>query len=125
VLLVDAANVIGSRPTGWWRDRAAAARELVERIAQAVASANVVEPVVVVLEGAARKGYRPGEDGGLRVVHAGGSGDDELVRLAADAGEPVIVGTADRELRRRLEGEGAEVVGPNWLLSRLGEARRA
>src|SRR5579884_836744 len=29
-LVVDAANVVGSRPTGWWRDRPGAARKLVE-----------------------------------------------------------------------------------------------
>ena len=28
VLLVDAANVVGSRPTGWWRDRAGAMARL-------------------------------------------------------------------------------------------------
>ena len=28
VLLVDIANVMGSRPDGWWRDRAAAATRL-------------------------------------------------------------------------------------------------
>ena len=33
VLLVDAANVVGARPDGWWRDRAGAARRLVDRLA--------------------------------------------------------------------------------------------
>ena len=28
--LVDGMNVIGSRPTGWWRDRPRAMRELVK-----------------------------------------------------------------------------------------------
>ena len=28
VLVVDAANVVGSRPDGWWKDRAGAARRL-------------------------------------------------------------------------------------------------
>ncbi|WP_064079314.1 NUDIX hydrolase, partial [Prescottella equi] len=33
-VLLDTANVLGSRPTGWWRDRAGATGELLDRIAQ-------------------------------------------------------------------------------------------
>ena len=32
VLIVDAANVVGSVPDGWWKDRAGAARRLHERL---------------------------------------------------------------------------------------------
>ena len=56
MLLVDAANVIGSRPTGWWRDRAGAARQLVDQLCDAVRVGSLPSPVVVVLEGAARAG---------------------------------------------------------------------
>jgi len=35
-ILVDAANVVGSRPDGWWRDRSGAARSLVDRVQRAV-----------------------------------------------------------------------------------------
>ncbi len=38
-LVVDGMNVIGSRPDGWWRDRAAAARRLVGRL-EALAEAS-------------------------------------------------------------------------------------
>ena len=31
-LIVDGMNVIGSRPTGWWRDRPAAARRLIAQL---------------------------------------------------------------------------------------------
>ena len=31
-LIVDGNNVMGSRPDGWWKDRAGATRRLVERI---------------------------------------------------------------------------------------------
>jgi rRNA-processing protein FCF1 len=124
MLLIDAANVIGSRPTGWWRDRPAAARDLVERVTVAVAARTLADPVVVVLEGAARDGFAAGELDGVSVVHAARSGDDALVELAdasvsAGPDHPVLVVTADRALRRRLEESGAEVVGPTWLLSRL------
>ena len=32
VLVVDGANVVGSRPDGWWKDRAGAARRLHEEL---------------------------------------------------------------------------------------------
>ena len=60
VLLIDAANVVGSRPNGWWRDRPGAARAFVERVRTAVGSGRLAEPVVVVLEGAARGGVEEG-----------------------------------------------------------------
>lgn len=118
VLLVDAANVVGSRPTGWWRDRAAAARGFVER----VRAAGLETPVVVVLEGAATRGVEEGASEGVEVVHARGEGDDTLAALAAaltGAGKLVTLVSADRELGRRARGAGADVVGPTWLLDRL------
>lgn len=119
VIVVDAANVVGSRPDGWWRDRAGAARRL---LAALEASAELPGAVVVVLEGAAKaaagEGFR-----GLRVELAEGSGDDAIVGVVAEAvengGGPVTVVTADRGLRGRVEALGAETVGPRWLLERI------
>jgi hypothetical protein len=119
VLLVDAANVVGSRPTGWWRDRPAAAAELVARISAAVAISALTPPVVVVLEGRARLGAAENRVGGVEVVHAAGPGDDALVAIAAASPEPVVLVTADRALGARCRAEGARVVGPSWLLDRL------
>jgi hypothetical protein len=122
MLLVDAANVIGSRPTGWWRDRAGAATSFVTKVRAAAASGRVDQPVVVVLEGKSRQGVPTGLADGVTVLHAQGSGDDALVDVVAGAsGEAVTLVTADRELRRRAEDLGAEVVGPSWLLDRLGD----
>lgn len=122
MLVVDAANVVGSRPTGWWKDRAGAARTFVGDLRAGVASGRLAGPVVVVLEGKARAGAPSGTDEGVMVVHAEGSGDDALVDVVARAdgseGEVTLV-TADRELRRRAEAQGALVVGPSWLLERL------
>jgi rRNA-processing protein FCF1 len=121
VLLIDAANVVGSRPTGWWRDRAGAARTFVEQVRGAVASGVIAEPVVVVLEGKAREGVAEGLADGVTVEHASGSGDDTLVAVAGrPADEKVTLVTADRELRRRAEELGAHVVGPSWLFELLG-----
>jgi len=121
VLVVDAANVIGSRPTGWWKDRAGAARSFVVDVRAGVAAGELTGPVVVVLEGRARGGASSGAAEGVTVVHAEGSGDDALVDVVRNApeGEAVVLVTADRELRRRAEALRAEVVGPKWLLERL------
>jgi hypothetical protein len=123
VLLIDAANVIGSRPTGWWRDRAGAARAFVEQVHAAVSSGRLARPVVVVLEGQARRGVTAREDDGdgVSVRHAAGSGDDALVAVIAAAPDQVTLVTADRELRQRAEAKGARVVGPTWLLEQLEE----
>jgi rRNA-processing protein FCF1 len=120
VLLVDTANVVGSRPTGWWRDRAAATRRLVERVRDAAAASQLPEPVVMVLEGAARGGVEEGVADGVTVVHSPGDGDDTIASLAATTDAPVVLVSADRGLRARVRGSGAEVVGPSWLLDRLG-----
>jgi hypothetical protein len=124
VLLVDAANVVGSRPTGWWRDRPGAARTFVAEIRGAVEDGRIDPPVVVVVEGAARRGAEEGTAGGVEVVHARDEGDDTLVALAAaltGAGQVVTLVSADRELGRRARHAGADVVGPRWLLDRLGD----
>jgi hypothetical protein len=121
VLLIDAANVVGSRPTGWWRDRAGAARAFVDQVRGAVDSGLIAAPVVVVLEGRARQGAQPGTVDDVTVVHAERSGDDMIVEVAASARDQMVtVVTADRELARRAEALGADVVGPRWLLDALG-----
>lgn len=122
MLMVDAANVVGSRPDGWWRDRAGAAGRLVGAVREAVDAGRLPAPVVVVLEGAARAGVAAGDDGGVRIVHAPGEGDDTLAALAvASSGfaGAVTVVTADRALAARVREAGADVVGPRWLLDRV------
>ncbi|WP_422740051.1 hypothetical protein ACN263_12970 [Micromonospora sp. WMMD729] len=118
LLIVDGANVVGSRPNGWWRDRAGAAARLRDALAPVAAEglpARLTAPVEVVLvvEGAARD--VPGIDE-VRVVSAPGSGDDTVVELVQEAPQRRrLVVTADRELRERVTALGAEVYGPRWL----------
>ncbi|MFJ8544431.1 NTP pyrophosphohydrolase [Streptomyces sp. NPDC093586] len=114
IVIVDGANVVGSVPDGWWRDRRGAAERLRDRLA-ADGTPGLCGPVeiVLVVEGAAR-----GVDSvpGVRVEAAPGSGDDRIVELVAGAGDrPVLVVTADRELRRRVTELGAEVAGPRTV----------
>ena len=119
VLVVDGANVVGSRPDGWWRDRAGAARRLHERLTVADLP---FDQVVLVLEGAARKGV-DASDGPVALVHALGEGDDAVVaqaRMRASDGWEVTVVTADRGLRARVTEEGCAVLGPTWLLKQVG-----
>jgi hypothetical protein len=117
VLVVDGANVVGSRPDGWWRDRAGAARRLHEQL---VAADLEVDRVVLVVEGAARSGVPEGRDGTVVTRHAAGSGDDELVAVCEEnPDDDVTLVSADRELRARVTEVGAECVGPRWLLDRL------
>ena len=119
MLLIDAANVVGSRPNGWWRDRAKAASELVEAVRVATAASTLEPPVVVVLEGAARPGAQEGAGDGVTIVHAAGEGDATLFGVAAAATDQVVLVSADRALGERCRAVGAEVVGPRWLLDRL------
>ena len=122
VLLVDVANTLGSRPDGWWRDRAGATARLLDRLAllpgRSVPGPDgtplAVTALVAVVEGRARDVAAPA---GLRLVRAPGSGDDALVQVAAElAGEDLLVVTADRGLRARLPA-GARSAGPGWLLA--------
>lgn len=111
LVIVDGANVVGSVPDGWWRDRRGAAERLRDRLA-ADGLPGRPDPVeiVLVVEGAAR-----GVESvpGVRVDSAPGSGDDRMVELVAGAGgRACLVVTADRELRRRVTELGAEVTGP-------------
>jgi predicted RNA-binding protein with PIN domain len=118
VLVVDGANVVGSRPDGWWKDRAGAAR----RLHESLLVADLPYDVVLVLEGAAKGGVRAGRDGHVRTVHAARDGDSTIVeqaRSAASAGNRVVVVTADRMLQARVGGVGAQALSPSWLLDQL------
>ncbi|KKD06195.1 MULTISPECIES: hypothetical protein [unclassified Streptomyces] len=114
LVIVDAANVVGSVPDGWWRDRRGAAERLRDRLAaDGVPGHDGPVELLLVVEGAAR-----GVESvpGVRVDAAPGSGDDRMVELVAEAaGRRVLVVTADRELRRRVTELGAEVAGPRTV----------
>ena len=115
LLIVDAANVVGSVPNGWWRDRAGAA----ERLRDALAGARLPGEVILVVEGRAGKVRSVP---GVEVVSAHGSGDDTIVDLVrrVRGSRPVNVVTADRELRERVSRLGASLTGPRDLRARIG-----
>ena len=122
-LVVDGMNVIGSRPDGWWRDREAASRRLVDRCERLVRADGA--EVTVVFDGHPRDDPSEEEHTGVRVLYATRRGpdaaDDSIVELVASAerSEELRVVTSDRELRRRVETLGATVGGATELLDRL------
>ncbi|GAA2321223.1 NTP pyrophosphohydrolase [Streptomyces caniferus] len=127
LVVVDAANVVGSVPDGWWRDRHGAAERLRDALAAYAGTGlpGLVAPpveLVLVVEGAAR-GVESVD--GVRVVPASGSGDDRIVQLVAEecGDRDCLVVTADRELRARVQALGARVTGPRAVWGReRGEA---
>jgi hypothetical protein len=130
VLVVDVANVMGSRPDGWWRNRAAAAARLLAEIAPLHGS-EVTTPeglpltvvrLVAVLEGQARDVAAPE---GVDAVRATADGDSAIAALAEElvaTGDLVLVVTADRGLRARLPAP-VLVAGPRWILGGAGGRR--
>lgn len=110
-MIVDAANVVGSVPDGWWRDRTGATERLRDRLPADLDLPGMPGPweIVLVVEGAAR-GVTGTEQ--VQTVAAAGSGDDTIVELVRAAAGPCVVVTADRELRARVTELGAQVAGP-------------
>ena len=115
--MVDASNVIGARPDGWWRDRPAAARRLVEALDGFAARTG--DEVIVVLDAgvppqvervevlvAARRGRDAADDAIVALLEARGA-----------AGARVV--TSDAALARRARGLGADVEGAGGFRRRL------
>ena len=124
-VVVDAANVVGSVPDGWWKDRAGAASRLRARLEGLTVPAGALElegevwfpEVSMVVEGQARDVDH--ESSEVSVVRAPAAGDDTIVaeverRVAA--AQTVVAVTSDRGLRERVERAGAaRVRSAGWL----------
>jgi hypothetical protein len=129
IVVVDVANVLGSRPDGWWRDRAAATGRLLERLAELSGSevpgpggdVLPIDRLIAVVEGAARAASAPPRSGVVEVVRAERDGDSAIVALADEIGtdRDLLVVTADRGLRQRLP-PSVPTAGPNWLNGLIG-----
>jgi hypothetical protein len=120
--VVDAMNVIGSRPDGWWREREAAIERLVGRLERWAEDAG--ERVTVVLEKPPR---RPIRGAGVEVISAADPGRDAadreiLARLDGWlADDRVTIVTSDRDLADRARATGAEVERAGAFRRRLEE----
>ena len=128
-VVVDAANVVGSVPDGWWKDRAGAAARLRARLDGLSVSADDLElggdewfpEVSMVVEGQARG--IDDDASAVAIIRAEAAGDDAIVaeveRRVAGA-ETVVAVTSDRELRERVERAGAVLVrSGGWPRSTL------
>jgi hypothetical protein len=117
VLFIDAMNVIGSRPDGWWRDREGAMRRLVDELRD-----WATEDVTLVLDSGPDDLI--GTVGHVTVVRAQRKGrnaaDDEIARLV-QAGDTVV--TSDAALADRVRAAGAAVEGAGGFRRRLASPR--
>ncbi len=118
--IVDGMNVIGTRPDGWWRDRAGAMARLAADL-DAWARERPGDAVAVVFDGRPRGVGAPGH---IDVGFAPGgrnAADDEIARRVAADPDPASlrVVTSDRELVARVRAMGAAVEGARAFRARL------
>jgi predicted RNA-binding protein with PIN domain len=123
--VVDGMNLIGSRPDGWWRDRAGARRRLVSDLAALV---GTEAEVTVVFDGRPR----PGEVDAAAAVGVtarfapGGpnAADHAIVALLPGLGDPgaVTVVTSDAALADSVRKAGVVVEGVKAFRARLPDA---
>jgi predicted RNA-binding protein with PIN domain len=118
--VVDGMNVIGSRPSGWWRDRPGAMRELVDEL-KAFAE-DTGEPVTVVLDGKPFE-LEGGDAVDVRFASRLGpnAADDDIAGLVESDDDPadLSVVTSDGDLAGRVREAGATVVGAGSFRRRL------
>lgn len=125
-VVVDGNNVIGAVPDGWWRDRPAAARRLLARLACYQEAAEV--RVVLVLD-VPQEDLPEGDHGGVQVLYptrrpGPNAADRRIVELLDEpqrtwTGGDVEVVSSDRALSSRVAEQGARTVGARTFLARL------
>jgi predicted RNA-binding protein with PIN domain len=121
LLVVDGNNVMGSRPDGWWRDRAGAARRLVAQLGDWAARAD--RDVLVIFDGARPDGLEAPPRVEVRFASRRGrdAADDDIAAFVACHPDPerLRVVTSDAGLVRRVREHGAQVAGARELLDQL------
>ena len=126
-VLVDGNNVMGSRPDGWWRNRAEAAQRLVADIVPVARSLGGTWTVV--FDGAEPPVKLPQER--VSVVYTGhgrrDGADDRIVELVSALSDSAmaLVYTSDAGLRARVHALGARVAGARALLEEIAAVRDA
>jgi predicted RNA-binding protein with PIN domain len=117
--LIDGMNVIGSRPTGWWRDRPGAMRELTSELERFAARDG--DEVAVIFDGQPFDLDSDGVEVRFASRRGRNAADDDIARLAGEDAEPagLTVVTSDAELVRRVEELGAQTLGAGAFRRRL------
>lgn len=120
--IIDAYNVLGARPDGWWRNRMGALARLLDDIA---AWRPAGETVVVMIDGWPRTEVPERSWNGLDVRYAHRRGPDgadnaiiEMVRESDDPSGMTVV-TSDARLRSQVLELGAAVEGAGTFRERL------
>ena len=121
MVLVDGNNVMGAGVAGWWRDRPAAARKLVDRLRCYRSTTGATVEVVFDVPD---PDLPEGEHDGVVVRYAtrrGRDAADDRIRALLDArdDDDVEVITSDRALAASARERGASVTGAGTFLARL------
>ena len=125
-VFVDGDNVMGSRPDGWWRDRAGAARRLVAEIIPLALGHG--SAWTIVFDGQEPPAMPPSPEC-LTVIHTGhrrrDGADDRIVELLHECSNRAasLVYTSDAKLRTRVKALGTQVMGSGTLLSQIATLR--
>ena len=109
-VVVDAANVVGSRPDGWWRDRPGAIERLVGQLERWAEDGE--ERITVMLEHEPRREIDAGrvEIAWAEAPGANAADREILARLPAWlAADEVVLVTSDRDLAAKARAASAEV----------------
>lgn len=123
--IVDAYNVLGARPDGWWRNRMLALARLCDAIAT---WPRVGDEVVVMVDGWPRAEVPERRWRGVDVRYAHRRGPDSADRAIVELLDglddlaAVTVVTSDAELRAQVRALGARVEGAGAFRDRLDPA---
>jgi predicted RNA-binding protein with PIN domain len=123
--LIDGNNVYGSRPDGWWNDRAAASGRFAQRVAEWCRTHD--EDVTIVFDAPVPESTLILAGGNLSIEQAPSRGrnaaDDHIVALVTDALEhelpAITVVSSDKGLRQRLP-DVVHVVGVGHFRELIG-----
>jgi predicted RNA-binding protein with PIN domain len=117
--IVDGMNVIGSRPTGWWRDRPGAMRELVGELEELAAREG--GELTVVFDGKPFELESDRIDVRFASRRGPNAADDDIAALVEQDEEAAALSvvTSDGDLAARVRNAGAAVVGAGEFRRRL------
>lgn len=118
--LIDGMNVIGSRPSGWWRDRPGAMRELSGELGELARETG--DELTVIFDGRPFELDAPkGVSVEFATRHGPNAADDDIAALVEGDSDPagLTVVTSDRALAERIRRAGAAVVGAGEFRRRL------
>ena len=125
-IFIDGNNVMGSRPNGWWRNRAKAANQLAGEVLPLACHTQAAWTIV--FDGPRPPNTPPAPHDCLTILHTDHRGrdgaDNYIVQLVCSLPHPAdtLVYTSDATLRARILALGAHVIGARSLLEEIATA---